>query len=218
MWVGRRLLPLVGALALVVGLATPAAAQSSRATIAGQVPPWATSANFKSATATSDWIGFRVYLGFNNPSAVQSRAEAVSNPKSAQYGQYLTPAQFRQQFSPSQASVNAVKTWLAGQGFSVDYTPSNNHYVQAEGTVAQAAAAFGTTFDNFSVKGLVLRSPSSDISVPSHAPSTGARSKRSASPIRTARARCRMRRAVRRPRRSRAPMAYRRPSTAAARP
>ena len=94
MWVGRRLLPLVGALALVVGLATPAAAQSSRATIAGQVPPWATSANFKSATATSDWIGFRVYLGFNNPSAVQSRAEAVSNPKSAQYGQYLTPAQF----------------------------------------------------------------------------------------------------------------------------
>ena len=167
MWVGRRLLPLLGAVALVVGLATPAAAQSSRATIAGQVPPWATSANFKSATATSDWIGFRVYLGFNNPSAVQSLAEAVSNPKSAQYRQYLTPAQFRQQFSPSQASVNAVKTWLAGQGFTVDYTPSNNHYVQAEGTVAQAAAAFGTTFDNFSVKGLILRSPSSDISVPS---------------------------------------------------
>src|SRR6266581_4459395 len=166
MWAGKRLLPLVGALALVVGLATPAAAQSSRATIAGQVPPWATSANFKGATATSDWLGFRVYLGFNNPSAVQSLAEAVSNPRSAQYGHYLTPAQFRQQFAPSQASVNAVRTWLMSQGFAVDYTPTNNHYVQAEGTVAQAAAAFGTTFDNFSVHGLILRSPSSDISVP----------------------------------------------------
>jgi subtilase family serine protease len=51
-----------------------------------------------------------------------------------------------------------VQTWLKSQGFSVEYTPQNNHYVSAEGTVAQAEAAFGTTFGEYSVGGLTVRS------------------------------------------------------------
>src|SRR4029077_17523735 len=78
------------------------------------------------------------------------------------------PQQFRQQFSPSQAQVGAVQSWLKGQGFSVNYTPTNNHYVSAEGTVAQAAAAFGTTFNMYAFDGMTLRSPSSAASVPSN--------------------------------------------------
>ena len=38
------------------------AAPSPRATLAGSAPPWATSSNFKSATSTTDYVGFRVYL------------------------------------------------------------------------------------------------------------------------------------------------------------
>src|SRR5438093_2230019 len=151
----------------LVGSAIPAmAAPSGRATLAGNVPPWAKSANFKTAANPSDSIGFRVYLGWNNGSAVEALAKAVSDPRSASYGQYLTPQQFRQQYAPSQAQVGAVQNWLRSQGFSIVYTPMNNHYVSAEGTVAQASAAFGTTFGMYSVDGLTLRSPSSDISVP----------------------------------------------------
>ena len=94
-------------------------------------------------------------------------AQAVSDPHSSSYGHYLTPAQFRQQFAPSQAQVGAVQSWLRSQGFSVEYTPTNNHYVSAEGTVAQAEAAFGTSFGMYSVQGLTVRSPSSDVSIPS---------------------------------------------------
>ena len=134
-----RFLAAIGACALGAAISLPAsAAPSDRATLAGSVPAWATSANFKTAIAGTDSIGFRVYLGWNNPSAVEALARSVSDPASASYGQYLTPQQFRQQFAPSQGSVNAVKTWLSSQGFSIVYTPMNNHYVEVEGTVLTA--------------------------------------------------------------------------------
>jgi subtilase family serine protease len=120
---------------------TAVAAPSGTATLAGSVPSWATASHFKSPTSTSDNVGFRVYLGWSDPAGAAALASAVSNPSSASYGKYLTPAQFRQQFSPSQANVGAVQSWLRSQGFTIDFTPSNNLYVAAEGTVAQASAA-----------------------------------------------------------------------------
>ena len=153
---------------LIAGLVggTVSAASSGRATLPGQVPSWAKAANFRSATAGTQRLGFRVYLGWSNPAGAAAFAAAVSNPKSASYGKYLTPAQFRQRYSRSQAQVQAVQAWLRGAGFTVDYTPSNRLYVAAEGTVAQAAAAFQTSFGNYRVGGLTLRSPKSAISIP----------------------------------------------------
>jgi len=132
----------------------------------GSIPSWANAKNYVAAANPSDDIGFRVYLSWNNPSTVEALAQAVSNPASSSYKAYLTPAQFRQQFAPSQAQAGAVQAWLRSQGFTVEYTPQNNHYVSAEGTVAQASAAFGTSFGMYSIQGLTLRSPSSDISIP----------------------------------------------------
>jgi len=159
----------VSAAALIAGaLSTSAAfAQSDRATLTGSVPPWATSTNFKSYANSSDYVGFRVYLAWTNPSGAEAVARSVSDPSSSSYGKFLTPQQFRQQFSPSQASVGAVQSWLKAQGFDVQYTPTNNLYVSAEGTLAQAAAAFSVTFGMYAVNGMTLRSPSSAISVPS---------------------------------------------------
>src|SRR5678809_774649 len=73
---------------------------------------------------------------------------------------------FRKQFAPSQSQVGAVQSWLKSQGFAVNYTPGNNHYVAAEGTVAQAATAFATQFGMYKVNGKTVRSPSADVSIP----------------------------------------------------
>ena len=162
----RWAVPALITLGLMARLAAPVAATSPRATLTGNVPPWAQAANFKQAASGTDAIGFRIYLAWHDQSGLLALAQQVSDPASSTYGQYLTPAQFHQRFSPSQSEVNAVKSWLTGQGFTVDYIPGNNHYVAAEGTVAQAAAAFGTTFDLYSVQGLTLRAPTSNISVP----------------------------------------------------
>ena len=110
-----------------------------------------------------------MYLGWTNPADAEALARAVSDPHSQSYHQYLTPEQFRQQFAPTGNQVAQVQNWLTSQGFTLVYTPANNHYVSAKGTVGQTQAAFGTNFGMYRVNelGLTLRSPSADVSIPS---------------------------------------------------
>jgi subtilase family serine protease len=149
----------------IIALAAP----STRSTLKGSKPSWAVPKNYAGAAASKDQLGFRVYLGWTNPSGAEALARAVSDPRSKSYRHYLTPAQFRQQFAPTANQVAQVQSWLTSQGFSLVYTPANNHYVSAQGSVAQAQAAFGTKFGMYKVTqlGLTLRSPSADVSIPS---------------------------------------------------
>src|SRR6266478_1770166 len=146
----------------IVALAAP----SPRSTLKGSKPSWASSGNFVSAANAQNQLGFRVYLGWNNASGAEALARAVSDPKNKSYQHYLTPAQFRQQFAPTANQVAQVQSWLQSQGFSLVYTPANNHYVSAKGTIAQAQAAFGVNFGMYNTNGQTLGSPSADVSIP----------------------------------------------------
>ena len=146
----------------IVALAAP----SPRSTLKGSKPSWANPGNLVSAANASDQLGFRVYLGWNNASGAEALARAVSDPHSKSYRHYLTPAQFRQQFAPTANQVAQVQSWLTSQGFTLVYTPTNNHYVSAKGTVAQTQASFGVNFGMYNANGATLRSPSADISIP----------------------------------------------------
>ena len=142
------------------------AANGSRSTLAGSAPTWANKSNYVRAADPAGSVGFRVYLGWRDEAGAAALARAVSDPKSSSYGKYVSAASFRQQFAPTQTQVHAVQSWLKSEGFTIDYTPENNRYVAAEGTVAQAQTAFGTTFGMYKVKGQTVRSPSADVSVP----------------------------------------------------
>jgi subtilase family serine protease len=165
----RRALVVLATLSLVAALpaATVSAAAGGRSVLKGSAPSWANSKNYSGPADPAAGVDFRVYLDWQNQAGAEATARAVSDPKSARYGEYLTPSQFRSQFSPSQAQVGAVKSWLKSQGFSIVYTPSNNKYIAAEGTVGQASAAFGASFGMYRIKGQVLRSQSTNLSVPS---------------------------------------------------
>jgi subtilase family serine protease len=154
--------------AAALGAAVPMAqaAQPSRTTLPGSAPRWAHTAKQVGRADPSSVVGFRVYLGWQGGDAAAALAAAVSNPKSSSYGHYLTPVQFRKQFAPTQAQVGAVQSWLRSSGFTLDYTPTNNHYVAAHGTTAQVESAFATQLDLYSVKGQTVRSPVGDVSVP----------------------------------------------------
>ena len=54
------ILSVVASIALLGSVVPALAAPSPRATLAGSVPPWAKSANFKAAASPSDYVGFRV--------------------------------------------------------------------------------------------------------------------------------------------------------------
>src|SRR4051794_33358738 len=106
----RKSLTIGAALALLLSMFTAisAGAASNRTTLHGSAPAWANSKNYAGAADATASIRFRIYLGWNKPSAAEALAHAVADPHSSSYGQYLTPAQFHQQFAPSQAQVGAI--------------------------------------------------------------------------------------------------------------
>ncbi|WP_213009426.1 S53 family peptidase [Paractinoplanes toevensis] len=113
-------------------------------------------------------LHLRVFLAGRDGAGRVSTALAVSDPDSAHYAHYLTPAQYRQRFGATPAQTAQVRDWLAGQGMTV--TASTGHYLAADATVGQAAIAFGTEFrayrigtDKESYSQIV---PVGDVSVP----------------------------------------------------
>ena len=161
----RSLTVAAAAAAVLLGVVSATtAAPPTKTTLHGSAPAWARQGNFVRAADPSAPVGFRVYLGWN--SGAEALARSVSTPSSASYGKYISASEFRRRFAPSEQKVGAVRSWLKAQGFSIVYTPTNNHYVSAEGTVAQAQTAFGTTFGVYSVEGQTVQSPSSDVAIP----------------------------------------------------
>ncbi|MBS2536614.1 S8/S53 family peptidase [Catenulispora sp. NF23] len=65
----------------------------------------------------------------------------MSTPSGAQYGHYLTPAQARARFGPSDAQVKAVREWLGKAGMHV--TGQDSHWIAASGNAGAVRAAFG---------------------------------------------------------------------------
>jgi hypothetical protein len=156
--------------AAVIGAASAgsgaAASSSGRHALPGSVAPWAQAAQRSGASDSSARVDFRVYLSDRGRDAAAALASAVSTPGNAQYGKFLTSAQYRSRFSPAQTDVDAVSRWLRSQGFTVGYVPANRKYVEAAGSVAQASAAFGTSFSDYTVKGHKLRANSAPLTVP----------------------------------------------------
>jgi subtilase family serine protease len=158
----------LGAAALVTATAGAAVSASPPSTtLPGSVPSWAAPANRVGSVSSSQQVTFRVYLNNRGGDAAATYAQAVSTPGSSEYGKFLTPAQYRAQFSPTKSDASTVARWLSSQGFTVDSNgPSNNKYVQATGTLSQASTAFGTSFAMYRTEGHTVRSNSAALHVP----------------------------------------------------
>jgi subtilase family serine protease len=158
----------LGAVALVTAASagTALAAGSGHHALAGSVPSWASAKNRVGPTNNSQQVTFRVYLNYRGGDAAAAYATAASTPGSASYGKFLSPAQFRSRFAPASSDVQAVSSWLKSQGFSLGATPANGKYVEATGTLAQAGAAFSTSFAQYRAEGKTVRSNSTPLQVP----------------------------------------------------
>ena len=100
----------------------------------------------------------------SDPSGLAAYAAAVSDPASAVYHHYLTPAQVRTRFGATQQQVADVADWLRTSGLRV--TATTEHYIAVSGRASDVATAFDTHLDNYSVAGQLYRAPSVPPSVP----------------------------------------------------
>ena len=67
---------------------------------------------------------------------------SVRTKGSANYHQWLTPAQFAARFAPAAADVAPVTSWLAAQGLQVTTVSPGGMRLSVSGTAAQVASAF----------------------------------------------------------------------------
>lgn len=108
-----------------------------------------------------------VGLPVRNSAALQALAIAESTPGSPEFGSFLTPSDFVNEFGPTAATVNAVTSYLDAQGFSDVSVAGNNLMITAAGTAAQVESAFNTSLEQFNVGGHVIFANVTGASVPS---------------------------------------------------
>ncbi len=132
---------------------------------------WQSMPLFSSPLATSGKIDVSITLKPRDLDGLEAFADAVSNPKSSQYGHYISPQEVGIRFGASPTDVAAAKDFLTKGGLTITHVGKNNLTIAASGTQAQVEALFQTKIQNFqTVDGAgttTFRSNTSMLSVPS---------------------------------------------------
>ena len=92
---------------------------------------------------STDAVDFDVYLPLQHRSQLESLLRELHDSGSANYGHWLTPAQFHERFGMDESSVTAIQKELGGLGLSASRTAT--HRLHVTGPAAMVERAFGTT-------------------------------------------------------------------------
>ena len=95
-------------------------------------------------TGDSESVNFEVFLPLRNTDQLETLIKAQQTPGSAQYHQWLTPAQFAQQFGPTPDSVARAQAAIRAAGLSVTSTHSRSF--QVVGDAGHLGALMQTRF------------------------------------------------------------------------
>lgn len=105
-------------------------------------------------------------LNLRNADQLKAYINELNDPGSANYHQYLTPAQFKAQYAPTAAQVQMVVAHLKKFGLQNITVSPNNALVSADATSMSASAAFNTTLKTFSYQGKPHFANDADVMVP----------------------------------------------------
>jgi subtilase family serine protease len=94
-----------------------------------------------------------VFLSNPNQAAEDAYVKQLYDPSSPNYGNYLDPDTFNSEFGVPAANLQAVETWLQGDGLTVTPIDGATDYVLASGSAAQVEAAFGTPLNTYTAAG-----------------------------------------------------------------
>ncbi|MFD5561101.1 protease pro-enzyme activation domain-containing protein [Kitasatospora griseola] len=144
-------LPLT-AVSLGVGTAqaAPTPNASARVALPQTVTPAVARSHKQGDVPADRRISVAVSLKLRNTAELDRFLSAVGTPGTAEFGHYLTPAQFTERFGPTQADVDQVRAFLTAQGLKVDSVSANRQVVNATGSTSAVAAAFGTHESTYS--------------------------------------------------------------------
>ena len=92
-----------------------------------------------------------VYLCFHfaDPQAAKDYTDAVNDPNSLIYGQWLTPQEIGTRFGPNPEDYQAALQFVQANGLAVTNTPIHGAAIRVSGTAAQMEKAFGVTLNEY---------------------------------------------------------------------
>jgi kumamolisin len=105
-------------------------------------------------------------LNLTNESGLRSLVDAMYTPGSATFRKYLSVASFEATYSPSQANLATVTSWVKSNGMTVNRTAANRMLVEFSGTVSQFETAFGVTLNTTTRSGATIYTTSGAITLP----------------------------------------------------
>jgi subtilase family serine protease len=97
----------------------------------------------------TDQIRLAVTLKLKDPAGLATFLSRVYNPTDPLYRQFLTPAQFTDQFAASQQDVDQVTQYLQNQGLTLVSVHPNHLVIDVSGTVSEIENAFQTEIHNY---------------------------------------------------------------------
>lgn len=155
-----RFLPcLMLAAATAVGMQ---AQTTSTITLANNTPGFVkTATNLGPADPTKP-MNVTLALTSKDSAALDQFVNDVRTEGSGSYHQFITPAQFTQQFGATTETIAAVKKFAAANGLQVVGVAANNLAMTLRGPVGAIESAFSVRIDNFKQNGAVLRANAND--------------------------------------------------------
>jgi len=110
-------------------------------------------------------ISVTVWLTLHNKATLDAMVSDMYDENSANYHQFLTPAQYKAQFAPSAKDVASVASYLASHNLQVTSVDKWNLFIVAQGKVSDAQAAFNTEINNVMMNGQMHRMNASEPTV-----------------------------------------------------
>ena len=95
--------------------------------------------------ATSDELDLVISLPLRNQQDLTNLLQELYDPASPKYHQFLTPAQFAEQFGPTEADYQAVAAWADARGLKVRETHSNRTLLHVKGSVGDIERALNVS-------------------------------------------------------------------------
>ena len=143
--------------------------ESVRVTFHGYIAPQANAANDRGVAPDSMPLE-RIHLVLKRSSAqeaaLQQLVAQMHTPGSANYHKWLTPAQFGQQFGPSDRDIATVESWLSSHGFQVTGVEPGKQVIEFSGNVAQLREAFHAQIHRYQVNGNIHYATATEPDIP----------------------------------------------------
>jgi subtilase family serine protease len=113
----------------------------------------------------SKQITVTVWLRQRNKDAFDALVQKMYEKGSPTYHHWLTMAQYKAKFAPTEHDAAVVRDFLATHNLTVSSSDKNNHFVTASGRVGDVQNALNVQIDRFNIKGASRRAPTSEPSV-----------------------------------------------------